>query len=69
MRLARLPSTPVTHTGQIDGGEGLFERTSDDAVAALESEREALGLRIDALMAEWEEVERQLAECCKDSSS
>jgi ATPase subunit of ABC transporter with duplicated ATPase domains len=40
---------------------GFFERTSKDDIAALESEQAALGPRIDALMAEWEALEGEIA--------
>jgi ATPase subunit of ABC transporter with duplicated ATPase domains len=40
---------------------GFFERTGKDEIAALEAEQRELGPRIDALMGEWEELERQLA--------
>jgi hypothetical protein len=39
---------------------GFFERTSKDEVAALEAEQAALGPRIEALMAEWEELEKEI---------
>jgi ATPase subunit of ABC transporter with duplicated ATPase domains len=41
---------------------GFFERTGQDEVAALEAEKVALDPRIEALMAEWEAVENELAE-------
>jgi ATPase subunit of ABC transporter with duplicated ATPase domains len=40
---------------------GFFERTTDEEVAALEQEKAALGPRIDALMAEWEGLEQEIA--------
>jgi ATPase subunit of ABC transporter with duplicated ATPase domains len=40
---------------------GFFERTSKDEIAALEKEQAELGPKIDALMSEWEEVEREIA--------
>ena len=42
--------------------EGFFERTSSDEVAKLHAEDEALGPAIDALVAEWEAIETELAE-------
>jgi ABC-type multidrug transport system ATPase subunit len=44
------------------GEPGFFERTSREELAALEAEQAALGARIDALMAEWEALERELSE-------
>ena len=41
---------------------GFFERTSKAEVAALEAEQAALTARIDALMAEWEALELEIAE-------
>ena len=40
---------------------GFFERTSREELAALEREEAALGPQIDALMAEWEALETELA--------
>jgi ATPase subunit of ABC transporter with duplicated ATPase domains len=40
---------------------GFFERTGKDDIAALEAEQAALGPRIDALMAEWEALEEEIA--------
>ena len=40
---------------------GFFERTSKDEVAALEQEQAALGPRIEALLAEWESLEQEIA--------
>jgi ATPase subunit of ABC transporter with duplicated ATPase domains len=40
---------------------GFFERTPKTEVDALEQEKAALGPRIEALMAEWEELEKQIA--------
>jgi ATPase subunit of ABC transporter with duplicated ATPase domains len=40
---------------------GFFERTSKDEVAALEQEQAALGPRIEALLAEWETLEQEIA--------
>ena len=40
----------------------FFERTSKDEVAALEQEQAALGPRIEALLAEWEALEKEIAE-------
>ena len=42
--------------------EGFFERTSKDEVAALEQEQAALGPRIEALLAEWEALEQEIAD-------
>jgi ATPase subunit of ABC transporter with duplicated ATPase domains len=39
---------------------GFFERTGKEEVAALEAEKAALGPRIDALMAEWEALEKEI---------
>ena len=40
---------------------GFFEKTPKDEVAALENEEKALGPKIDALLAEWEALESELA--------
>ena len=40
---------------------GFFERTSKDDIARLETEDAALGPRIEALMAEWEALEAEIA--------
>jgi len=40
---------------------GFFERTGKDEVAALEQEQAALGPRINALLAEWEALEQEIA--------
>jgi ATPase subunit of ABC transporter with duplicated ATPase domains len=40
---------------------GFFERTSRDELARLEAEQQALGARIDALLAEWEQLETEIA--------
>lgn len=40
---------------------GFFERTSREEVAALEAEQRDLGPRIEALIAEWEALETELA--------
>jgi ATPase subunit of ABC transporter with duplicated ATPase domains len=40
---------------------GFFERTGKDEVAALEQEQAALGPRIEALLAEWETLEQEIA--------
>jgi ATPase subunit of ABC transporter with duplicated ATPase domains len=47
---------------ELYASEGFFERTSKEEVAALAAEDEALGPRIEALMAEWESIETELAE-------
>jgi ATPase subunit of ABC transporter with duplicated ATPase domains len=41
---------------------GFFERTGKDEIAALEEEQAALGPRIEALLAEWEALEKEIAE-------
>ena len=41
---------------------GFFERTSKDEIAALEQEQAALGPRIEELLAEWEALEKEIAE-------
>ncbi|HEX6202067.1 MAG TPA: hypothetical protein VF100_03620, partial [Thermoanaerobaculia bacterium] len=38
-----------------------FERTPRDKVAKLEGEQKKLGARVEELMAEWEEVEGEIA--------
>jgi energy-coupling factor transporter ATP-binding protein EcfA2 len=40
---------------------GFYEKTSKEQVAALEREEQELGPKIDALVAEWESVEAELA--------
>ena len=40
---------------------GFFERTGQDEVAALEQEQTALASRIEALLAEWEALEQEIA--------
>ena len=40
---------------------GFFERTSKDEVAALEEEKASLDPRIEALLAEWEALEQEIA--------
>jgi ABC-type multidrug transport system ATPase subunit len=42
-------------------GEGFFERTPKAEIDALVAEESALGPRIDALMAEWEALETEIA--------
>ena len=42
-------------------GEGFFERTPQAEIDALVAEEAALGPRIDALMAEWEALETEIA--------
>jgi ABC-type multidrug transport system ATPase subunit len=44
------------------GEPGFFERTSKEELTALEVEIRGLGARIDALMAEWEALEKELSE-------
>jgi ATPase subunit of ABC transporter with duplicated ATPase domains len=41
---------------------GFFERSTRDEVAALDAERAQLSARIDELMAEWEALEKELAD-------
>ena len=41
---------------------GFFERTGKDEVAALEQEQAALGPSIEALLEEWEALEKEIAE-------
>jgi ATPase subunit of ABC transporter with duplicated ATPase domains len=41
---------------------GYFERTTKDAVAKLEAEEKALAPKLEALLAEWEALEAELAE-------
>ena len=41
---------------------GFFERTGKDEVEALEIEKTGLDPRIEALMAEWESLEKEIAE-------
>ena len=41
---------------------GFFERTSKDEVAALEQEQAALGPKIETLLAEWEVLEKEIAD-------
>jgi ATPase subunit of ABC transporter with duplicated ATPase domains len=41
--------------------DGFFERTAKDQVAKLEAEQAELGEHIDAMMAEWEALEEELA--------
>ena len=45
---------------------GFFERTGKDEVAALEQEQAALGPRINALLAEWEALEQEIASLERD---
>ena len=72
-RLAKLPAQRDKVLAQIAAAEarkqeitdlycspGFFERTGAEEVAALEKEQAELGPRIDALMAEWEELEREI---------
>jgi ATPase subunit of ABC transporter with duplicated ATPase domains len=44
------------------GSEGFYERTTARELAALEAEHRELGPKIDALVAEWEAIEAELAE-------
>jgi ATPase subunit of ABC transporter with duplicated ATPase domains len=74
-RLAKLPAQRDKVLAQIAAAEarkkeimdlyydpGFFQRTSMDQIDALEKEQAALGPRIEALMAEWEELEKELSE-------
>jgi ABC-type multidrug transport system ATPase subunit len=45
---------------------GFFERTSQDDVAALEQEQASLRPRIEALIAEWESLEKEIADLERD---
>ncbi len=40
---------------------GFYEKTAKDVIAALEAEEKALGTKIEALIAEWEAIEAELA--------
>jgi ABC-type Mn2+/Zn2+ transport system ATPase subunit len=42
--------------------DGFFQRTTPAAIAALQEEERELGARIEALMAEWEEIEAAIDE-------
>jgi ATPase subunit of ABC transporter with duplicated ATPase domains len=44
---------------------GFFQRAGRDEIEALVKEQEALGPRIDALVAEWEAIEREIEEAAK----
>jgi ATPase subunit of ABC transporter with duplicated ATPase domains len=43
------------------GSDGFYERTSKEELAKLDAEHQSLGPKIDALMAEWESFEAELA--------
>jgi ATPase subunit of ABC transporter with duplicated ATPase domains len=73
-RIAKLPAERDRVMAAIEAAEarrreidelycspGFFEKTGKDEVAALEDEKAGLGPRIDALMAEWEAIEAELA--------
>jgi ATPase subunit of ABC transporter with duplicated ATPase domains len=73
-RLAQLPKQRDRVLAEIEAAEarrraiadlyasaGFFERTTKAELGALESEQAALGPRIDALVSEWETLERELA--------
>jgi ABC-type multidrug transport system ATPase subunit len=73
-RMAQLPKQRDRVMAQIEAAEarkreiaalyyqdGFFQKTSKEALAALQKEEAELGPRIEALMAEWEELERELA--------
>jgi len=50
---------------EIDGAfckQGFFESTADSKVKAMQKERTKLGADLERLMAEWEELERQIEE-------
>jgi ATPase subunit of ABC transporter with duplicated ATPase domains len=80
-RLARLPAQRDKVLEQIAAAEarkqaitdlyctdGFFERTSKEEVEALDKEQSALGPRIDALMAEWEQLEKDIEEAARSDS-
>ena len=49
--------------------DGFFEKTAKDEIARLEEEEKALGPKIDALIAEWEALEVELAEATSKGAS
>ncbi len=49
--------------------EGFFEKTAKDEIAKLEEEEKALGPKIDAMIAEWESLEIELAEATAKGTS
>ena len=49
--------------------DGFFEKTAKDEIARLEEEEKALGPKIDALIAEWEALEIELAEATSKGAS
>jgi ABC-type multidrug transport system ATPase subunit len=72
-RLAKLPQQRDKVLEQIAAAEarkqaitdlyctpGFFERTAKEELAALEEEQAALGPRIEALMSEWEALEKEI---------
>jgi ATPase subunit of ABC transporter with duplicated ATPase domains len=78
-RLAKLPVLRDKVLADIEAAEarkveiqqlycspGFFEATSKDAVAALEKEQAGLDPRIETLMAEWEQLEREIAEAAAE---
>jgi ATPase subunit of ABC transporter with duplicated ATPase domains len=71
---AKLPAERDRVLGEIESAEarkkaidalyctpGFFEQTEAAAVSALEEEKTTLGVRIEALVAEWETLEQQIA--------
>ena len=44
----------------IYGDAGFFQRASHDQITALVEEQEALGPKIEALVAQWETIEREI---------
>ena len=74
-RLAQLPKRRDKVLAAIEAAEarkkaiheryadpGFFAQTSHDEIDALGEEQAALGPKVDALMAEWEGLEREIAE-------
>ena len=74
-RLKQLPARRDQVLGAIEQAEarkaaihalwcepGYYDKTSPDEIAKVEAEEKALGPKIDALMAEWEALEKELAE-------
>ena len=41
--------------------DGFFTRTTPAELEALEKEQAALGSRVEALMSEWEQLEKEIA--------
>jgi ATPase subunit of ABC transporter with duplicated ATPase domains len=72
-RLKALPKKRDEVVAQIDAAEarkaaiharwcepGFYEKTPKDEIAALEAEEQALGPKIEALLAEWESIEAEI---------